>query len=88
MRLLLIEDEEKVMRFVRRGLEAERYAIDVAADGRRAVELATAYPYDMVILDLMLPGLSGTEALRGRLTLWTFTSAICGTRLTKRTNAS
>jgi two-component system copper resistance phosphate regulon response regulator CusR len=62
--MLLVEDEEKVARFVRRGLEAERYAVDVAADGRRAVELATTYQYDLVILDLMLPGLSGTEALR------------------------
>lgn len=64
MRLLLVEDEEKVVRFVQRGLEAERYAVDIAADGRCAVELATAYQYDLVILDLMLPGLSGTEVLR------------------------
>lgn len=64
MRLLLIEDEEKVSRFVTRGLEAERYAVDVAADGRRAVDLAAAYQYDLIILDLMLPGLSGTDVLR------------------------
>jgi DNA-binding response OmpR family regulator len=64
MRLLLAEDEEKVSRFVQRGLEAERFAVDVAADGRRAIELATAYQYDLIILDLMMPGLNGTEVLQ------------------------
>lgn len=64
MRLLLVEDEEKVARFVQRGLEAERYAVDVAADGNRALELLTTYQYDLLILDLLLPGLSGTEVLR------------------------
>lgn len=63
MRLLLVEDEGKVASFIRRGLEAERFAVDVVADGRRAVEWASAYEYDLVILDLMLPGLSGTEVL-------------------------
>lgn len=64
MRLLLVEDEVKVARFVQRGLEAERFAVDVATDGRQAAELAQAYGYDLIILDLMLPGLSGTEVLR------------------------
>ncbi|MGH9935623.1 MAG: response regulator transcription factor [Blastocatellia bacterium] len=64
MRLLLVEDEEKVAAFVVRGLEAERYAVDVAADGRRAIELSNAYQYDLIILDLMLPEISGTEVLR------------------------
>lgn len=64
MRLLLVEDEEKVSRFIRRGLEAERYAVDVATDGRRAIELAAAYQYDLLILDLMLPGMNGTDVLR------------------------
>jgi DNA-binding response OmpR family regulator len=64
MRLLLVEDEEKVSRFVCRGLEADRYAVDTATDGGQAVELAANYHYDLVILDLMLPGISGTEVLR------------------------
>lgn len=64
MRLLLVEDEAKVSRFIQRGLEAERYAVDVAADGGRAIELAAAYQYDLLILDLMLPGMSGTDVLR------------------------
>jgi two-component system copper resistance phosphate regulon response regulator CusR len=64
MRLLLVEDEEKVAAFVVRGLEAERYAVDVAVDGRSAMELADEYQYDLIILDLMLPEISGTDVLR------------------------
>ena len=63
MRILLVEDEEKVARFVARGLEAERYAVDSARDGGAGLELATTYRYDLVILDLMLPKLGGTELL-------------------------
>ncbi len=64
MRLLLIEDEEKVSRLIVRGLTSERFAVDVAADGSSGLELARAYTYDLIILDLMLPKLSGTEVLR------------------------
>ncbi len=64
MRLLLIEDEEKVARFIVKGLVAERFAVDVAAEGDRGLEMARTYSYDLIILDLMLPGLSGTEVLR------------------------
>lgn len=64
MRILLVEDEEKVSRFIVRGLTAEGFAVDGAADGPKALELATTYNYDLIILDLMLPGLSGTEVLR------------------------
>jgi two-component system, OmpR family, copper resistance phosphate regulon response regulator CusR len=64
MRLLLIEDEEKVSRFIVKGLTAERFAVDVAVEGDRGLELAQTYSYDLIILDLMLPGLSGTEVLR------------------------
>jgi len=64
MRILVVEDEEKVSRFVARGLEAERFAVDKAADGVSGLEFATLYEYDLIILDLLLPGLSGTETLR------------------------
>ncbi|HZR31391.1 MAG TPA: response regulator transcription factor [Terriglobales bacterium] len=64
MRVLLIEDEAKVSSFVSRGLTAERFAVDVARDGKTGLELAQTYEYDMIILDLMLPGLPGTEVLR------------------------
>src|SRR6185312_12006440 len=64
MRLLLIEDEEKVASFVQRGLAAERFAVDIARDGVAGLELAQSYDYDLVILDLLLPALDGTEVLR------------------------
>ncbi len=64
MRLLLVEDEEKVARFIVKGLTAERFAVDVAGAGDAGVEMAQAYNYDLIILDLMLPGLDGAEALR------------------------
>src|SRR5215216_5958197 len=63
MRILLVEDEEKVSRFITRGLEAERFAIDAVYDGTSGLEYAITYSYDLIILDLMLPGLSGTEVL-------------------------
>jgi two-component system, OmpR family, copper resistance phosphate regulon response regulator CusR len=64
MRILLVEDEEKVSRFIVRGLAAESFAVDAADDGPSGLELATTYNYDLIVLDLMLPGLSGTEVLR------------------------
>ena len=64
MRILLVEDEIKVSSFVARGLMAERFAVDVIADGQAGLELATTYSYDLVILDLMLPKMDGTQVLR------------------------
>jgi heavy metal response regulator len=64
MRILLVEDEAKVSSFVARGLMAERFAVDVIADGQSGLELATTYSYDLVILDLMLPKMDGTQVLR------------------------
>jgi DNA-binding response OmpR family regulator len=63
MRLLLAEDDRKVSDFVARGLRAERFAVDLAFDGQSACEFATSFQYDAIILDLMLPVLSGTEVL-------------------------
>ncbi|MGO9803244.1 MAG: response regulator [Steroidobacteraceae bacterium] len=64
MRMLLVEDEKKVSELVARALRQESYAVDVADDGIRGWELAQAYDYDLIILDLMLPGLPGEELLR------------------------
>jgi two-component system copper resistance phosphate regulon response regulator CusR len=64
MRVLLVEDEEKVVRFVARGLKAERYAVDVAMDGPCGLDHVRAYDYDLILLDLNLPGFSGTELLK------------------------
>jgi two-component system copper resistance phosphate regulon response regulator CusR len=63
MRILLVEDEKKVADIIARGLKAERYAVDVCHDGQQGWETADAYDYDLVILDLMLPSLSGSEIL-------------------------
>ena len=63
MRLLVVEDEEKVVRFVTLGLKAERFAVDDTRDGRTGLEMALATPYDLLIVDLTLPELSGTELI-------------------------
>jgi len=64
MRILLVEDEEKVLRFISCGLRAEGFAVDEASDGKQGLDLASSYQYDLVILDIMLPLVSGTEILR------------------------
>jgi heavy metal response regulator len=64
MRILLVEDEAKVSAFVARGLMAERFAVDVMADGQAGLEMATTYSYDLIILDLNLPKMDGTQVLR------------------------
>jgi DNA-binding response OmpR family regulator len=64
MRILLVEDEEKVARFISIGLKAERFAVDTASDGKTGLQMAMLTPYDLLIVDLMLPGLSGTELIR------------------------
>jgi DNA-binding response OmpR family regulator len=63
MRILLVEDEEKVSRFVTLGLNAEQFVVDRAADGITGYEMASGHPYDVLIVDLMLPRLSGTELI-------------------------
>ena len=64
MRLLLVEDDDKLARLVKRALMAERFSVDTAGDGRTGLELAKTYDYDLIILDLLLPELDGTEVLR------------------------
>lgn len=64
MRILLIEDDEKIARAVSTGLEAETFAVDRAADGLTGLDQARLGSYDLVILDLMLPSLSGSELLK------------------------
>lgn len=64
MRLLVAENDEALGVFLRHGLEAEHYTVDVAREGAGAVELAATHTYDLLILDLNLPGLDGMEVLR------------------------
>lgn len=64
MRILIAEDDEALARFVRQGLEAEHYSVDVLPDGEQARAAATQFEYDIVILDLNLPKLDGVSVLR------------------------
>jgi len=64
MRLLIVEDDRKLAEFVARGLRAERFAVDIAGNGLEGQRHLDAYQYDLLILDLMLPQLSGGELLR------------------------
>jgi len=63
MRILIVEDEKKVAGFIKKGLEEETYAVDVAYDGEEGFHLADMNQYDMIILDLMLPKMDGLEIL-------------------------
>jgi heavy metal response regulator len=73
MRILVVEDEKKVARFIQQGLEEEHYTVDVAYDGENGAVMAETQNYDVVILDVMLPSMSGidvTRRLRGnRITI-------------------
>ncbi len=64
MRILLVEDEKKVARFIKQGLEEERYTVDVVYDGEKAEALALADDYDLIILDVLLPRKDGLEVLK------------------------
>lgn len=64
MRVLVAEDDSALADFLRKGLEAERYAVDVAKDGEEAQYMAENYDYDLVILDLNLPRIHGFEILK------------------------
>ena len=64
MRILLAEDEKKIASFIQRGLKEEHYAVDVAYGGENAIFLAEVNDYDMMILDIMLPGIDGLSVCR------------------------
>jgi len=64
MRILVVEDEKKLAELIASALRAERYAVDTAHDGHTAWEMIETYDYDLIVLDLMLPGLDGEEILR------------------------
>ncbi|HQO57608.1 MAG TPA: response regulator transcription factor [Candidatus Omnitrophota bacterium] len=64
MRILLVEDEVKIANFIERGLKEENYIVDVASDGEKAMFLAETNPYDLIILDIMLPQIDGLTICR------------------------
>lgn len=64
MKVLIIEDEKKIASFVRKGLEAQGFVVEVSQNGVEGYALATSRPYDAAILDIMLPGKDGLSILR------------------------
>jgi DNA-binding response OmpR family regulator len=64
MRILLVEDEADAAAVLAKGLREHAYAVDVAGDGRKALDTATTNDYDLMVLDLLLPGMSGLEVCR------------------------
>jgi DNA-binding response OmpR family regulator len=70
MRILIVEDEADLASAVRQVLEEEGFACDHAPDGEEALFKVTSWDYDLVILDLMLPGTSGMDVLSGMRRSW------------------
>ncbi|GMV06892.1 MAG: DNA-binding response regulator [Gemmatimonadota bacterium] len=64
MRILVVEDDKKVASFLEKGLREEGYTVDVAHDGPTGLTKARVYEYDLLVLDVMLPGMSGVEIVR------------------------
>jgi heavy metal response regulator len=64
VRILLVEDEQKVASFIRSALEEQAYAVDVSHDGEEGLEVAESTDYDLLILDIMLPKVDGFQLLR------------------------
>jgi DNA-binding response OmpR family regulator len=64
MRILIVEDDRKVSGFLKRGLQEEHYAVDLCAKGDEALYMAQVNPYDLIILDVMLPGKDGISICR------------------------
>ena len=65
MRILIVEDEPKIAAYVRKGLMEQGYAVDVADNGIDGLHLATNTNYDLILLDVMLPGIDGWSVLQG-----------------------
>lgn len=64
MRVLVVEDDQRLAAVLRQGLEEQGYAVDLAPDAARGFDMAVTYPYDAMLLDVMLPGRSGFDVLR------------------------
>src|SRR5690349_2774198 len=64
MRLLVIEDEPKMLQFLKQGLEEQHYAVDTADNGDDGLHWALNFTYDVIVLDVMLPGMMGLDVCR------------------------
>jgi heavy metal response regulator len=64
MRILVVEDEKKVASFIKRGLEEESFSVDMAYDGEEGLYMAESNPYDLILMDLMLPKMDGLSVIK------------------------
>ena len=64
MRILVVEDNLKLASFIRKGLKEQQYAVETCVSGEEALQMIGAQPYDLLILDLMLPGMNGLEVIQ------------------------
>lgn len=65
MKVLIVEDDRKILSFIQKGLKEQGFNIDAARDGDDAYSMATTQRYDVIVLDIMLPGRDGLSILRG-----------------------
>jgi len=64
MNILIVEDDERILGFLKRGLEGEQHRVDIALSGEIGLGLAQKHPYEVILLDVYLPGISGLELCR------------------------
>ena len=64
MRILVVEDDQKIASFITKGLQQAGYAVDHAADGQEGLQLALTEPYDAAVIDIMLPKLDGLSLIQ------------------------
>ena len=64
MRILVVEDEKKVASFIKRGLEEEEFTVDVAHDGEEGLHMGGTNPYDLILMDIMLPKMDGLSVIK------------------------
>jgi len=64
MRILIIEDDERIVGYMKRGLEAEDHEVEVASDGLRGIDMGESLPFDLILLDIFLPEKNGIEVCR------------------------
>jgi DNA-binding response OmpR family regulator len=77
MRILVVEDEKKVASFIQRGLEGEGFQVEIAGDGEEGVSMAKGNPYDLILMDVMLPKMDGLAAIRELRTAKVNTPVLC-----------
>jgi len=77
MRILVVEDEKKVASFIKRGLEEENFTVDMAYDGEEGLYMAETNPYDLILMDLMLPKMDGLAVIKELRNKGTKTPVLC-----------